>query len=192
MTATKRNWLPLFTPYVVEDYPYGFNKRTTMTYHIEFKPKKGFRVWQTTVNPTTWRINATKYSTYNDFFRLYIDDATWHVKAWGFDSNTKLENYERALGSGIFDDVPTEVFDHKRAMAMTLWTSIRWMTSFQWWEVNWVFDEETLRIPPTLTDDDKKNLEKIDFDKILPIYKRINEEYEANEALRQSKKAFIN
>lgn len=185
-----RNWLPLFTPYVVEDYPYGYNKRTTMTYHIEHKPKKGFRVWQTTVNPTTWRINATKYSTYSDFFRLYIDEETWHCKAWGFNSNTKLENYERALESGIFDDVPTEVFDHKRAMAMTLWTSIRWKTSFQGFTVNWVFDEETRRIPPTLTDEDKENLKKIDFDKILPIYKRIQAEYDADEErYRLTKKA---
>lgn len=30
-------------------------------------------------------------------------------------------------------------------------------------------------------------MQKIDFDKILPIYKRINEEYEANEKARQSK-----
>lgn len=44
------------------------------------------------------------------------------------------------------------------------------MVSFQWWEVNWAFDEETRRTPPTLTEEDKKNLEKIDFDKILPIY----------------------
>lgn len=106
MTATtKRNWLPLFTPYVVEDYPYGYNKRTTMCYAIEYKPKKGFRLWQTTVNPTTWLTNATKYSTYSDFIRLYIDSSSGHVKASHFDSNTKLENYERALGSGIFDDV---------------------------------------------------------------------------------------
>ena len=55
------------------------------------------------------------------------------------------------------------------------------MTSFQGWIVNDVFDEETRRTPPTLTEEDKKNLEKIDFDKILPIYKRINEEYEADE-----------
>jgi len=177
----KRQWLPLFTPYVVEDYPYGFNKRTTMTYHIEYKPKKGFRVWQTTVNPTTWRVNATKYSTYDSFIRLYIDEASGHVKAWHFDSNCKLEVYERVLESGIFDDVPVEFYDHKKDMAMTLYTSIRWMTSFSGWEVNWVFDEETRRTPPTLTEEDKKNLEKIDFDKILPIYKRINEEYEADE-----------
>lgn len=127
MTATtKRNWLPLFTPYVVEDYPYGYNKRTTMTYHIEFKKNKGFRVWQTTVNPTTWRVNATKYSTYSTFFRLYIDEATWHVKSWGFCSNwANMEQYERALGSGIFDDVPAEVYDHKKDMAETLYVSIR-------------------------------------------------------------------
>lgn len=192
MTATKRNWLPLFDKYVVEDYPYGFNKRTTMTYHIEYKKNKWFRLGQTTVNPTTWRTNATKYSTYDSFKRLYIDDATWYVKCGSFDSNTNLDVYERVLESGIFDDVPEEVYNHKRSMSLTLWTSIRWMTSFQWWTVNGKFDEETRRTPPTLTEQDKKELEKIDFDKILPIYKRINEEYEANEALRQSKKAFIN
>lgn len=181
----KRNWLPLFAPYVVEDYPYGYNKRTTMTYHIEYKPKKGFRVWQTTVNPTTWRINNTKYSTYSDFIRLYIDETSGRVKAWIFDSNTKLENYERATESGIFDDVPTDVFDHKRAMSFTLWNSIKWMTTYQGWTVNSIFDEETRRTPPILTEEEKENLKKIDFDKILPIYKRINEEYEANEKARQ-------
>lgn len=177
-TTTKRNWLPLFTPYVVEDYPYGFNKRTTMRYEIEYKPKKWFRLWQTTVNPTTWRVNKTKYSTYTSFMRLYIDEATSHVKASSFSSNwATMESYERALGSGIFDDVPVEFYDHKKDIAKTLYVSIRWMVSFEWWIVNWREDAASKRVAPTLTNEEKLEMQKLDLDTIIPIHDRIEAEY---------------
>lgn len=184
-------WLPIFDEQLVEDYPYGFRLRTTLKIHIEYKKGKGFRVGRTTINPKNWRWNATKYSTYDSFKRLYRDNETGYIESCGFDSNTTLEKYEKALAGGIFNDVPAEVYDHKRDMAMTLFTSIRFMTSFQWWTVNWTFDEETRRNPPELTEEDKENMQKIDFDKILPIYKRISEEYEANEELRKANKAEV-
>ena len=60
------------------------------------------------------------------------------------------------------------------------------MTSFSGWEINGKFDESTRRTPPTLTEEDMANMKVINFDKILPIYKRISAEYEANEEARRS------
>lgn len=65
---------------VSNDYPYG-SLRCTMTFDIEFKPKKGFRYVTQSINPKNNRLNAPKCSTYNHFETLYID-SQGHIKPW--------------------------------------------------------------------------------------------------------------
>jgi hypothetical protein len=67
--------------FVVDDYPYGFNKRCKIRYWLESTPKKGFRFVSQTENPKTMRWNAPKKSTYALIAAcLYKDDqdhVTW-------------------------------------------------------------------------------------------------------------------
>ena len=60
---------PTHQKVTVDNYPYG-RLRTTMTYWIEFKAKKGFRLASQTVNPKNGRINKPHYSTYSPFMVL--------------------------------------------------------------------------------------------------------------------------
>jgi len=63
------------TAYVVDDYPYGYNVRTSIRYWLEHKPNKGWRFVSQTKNPKTDRWNKSKASTYADWGgALYLDD----------------------------------------------------------------------------------------------------------------------
>lgn len=53
------------TPYVIENYPYGFTLRTTLRAWIEHKPKFGERAVTQTMNPKNGRWNKPKCGTYN-------------------------------------------------------------------------------------------------------------------------------
>ncbi len=61
-------------PLIVEDYPYGFNLRTTIKYWIETQPKKGDRFCSQTLNPKNGRWNAAKKSTYNCVGVMFLDE----------------------------------------------------------------------------------------------------------------------
>ncbi len=65
-----------------DSYPYGY-KKTTAYFGTEFHPKKGFRTTFQTVNPSTGRLNAVKYSTYSPVYLMYRDEATGHYKHTG-------------------------------------------------------------------------------------------------------------
>jgi len=62
----------------VNNYPYG-SLKCTITFDIEFKKGKGFRMKSQTINPKTGRTNAPKYTTYSDFMVLHKDE-NGHVK----------------------------------------------------------------------------------------------------------------
>lgn len=70
------------TKLVSENYPYGYNLKTTKTDWIEFKKGKGFRHWSQTINPKTGRLNAPKSGTYYEVMLLGRDE-NGHVKSWG-------------------------------------------------------------------------------------------------------------
>lgn len=175
-------FLPLFDVQEVQNYPYGFKLRTTLYIHIEYKKWKGFRVGRTTINPKNGKRNATKYSTYHEFARLYVDDKTWYIESYCTDLRD-LKSYEKALSVGLFEWITKEVFDYKEAMAKTLYVSIKWMTTFSGWTINWTLDESTKVIPPSLLDSEKEAIsimsknKYLDFDILLPIHTRIEQLY---------------
>lgn len=68
------------TAYVVDDYPYGFRKRTKIRYWLEMKPSKGFRFMSQTMNPDTGRWNPKpKASTYVGLAAVMYLDEKNHV-----------------------------------------------------------------------------------------------------------------
>lgn len=170
-------FLPLFTPAVVNDYPYGYLK-TTITYHIEYKKNKGYRVWSTTVNPKIWKTNKTKYSTYSEFIRLYTQEETWHIKAYRFEAYN-IESYNKALSIWIFEDITKEEYDHEKAMAICLYRSILWMCSFTWFSINGndVVNPRTL---PVLTEEEKNEMKNLSYTTMKTIYERIEKIYNEN------------
>lgn len=56
-----------------DNYPYGY-KKTTATFGLEFKPKKGFRTVFQTVNPKTGKLNKPKNSTYSPILLMYQNE----------------------------------------------------------------------------------------------------------------------
>lgn len=54
----------------VQNYPYGFKLRTTMTHWVEFKKGHGFRHVTQTVNPKTGRLNKPNSSAYHPLMVL--------------------------------------------------------------------------------------------------------------------------
>lgn len=70
----------------VENYPYSFTLRTTLTDSVEFNPKKGYRHVTQTVNPKTGRDNNPKRGVYYPLLvRYYNEDG--HIKSKAFDFN---------------------------------------------------------------------------------------------------------
>jgi hypothetical protein len=76
VTATapnlKSGWR--FDSHTVENYPYGFRLKTSMTFSLEFNAKKGFRSISQSVNPKTGKLNKPKKSTYNYLKVLKLSD----------------------------------------------------------------------------------------------------------------------
>ena len=87
--ARPRGKTPLYghtseaTAYLVDDYPYGFVKRTQIRYWLEHKPKKGWRFVSQTMNPRTNRWNKPKASTYSDWGAAMFLDDKGHVQWTG-------------------------------------------------------------------------------------------------------------
>lgn len=65
------------------DYPYG-SLRCTMTFDIEFKDKKGYRLVMQSTNPKNGRLNKPKTDTYMNYQYLTVEPETGHFKARGF------------------------------------------------------------------------------------------------------------
>jgi len=70
----------------VENYPYGYNWRTTLYDEMEFSPKKGYRHVKTTINPNTNKLNKPKKSTYSVLIVRYYDENDY-VKTMSFSFN---------------------------------------------------------------------------------------------------------
>lgn len=64
-----------------DDYPYG-RLRCSITFAVEFKPKKGFRYVTQTVNPKNGRVNKPKRGVYSHVMCLYREEESGHVKPW--------------------------------------------------------------------------------------------------------------
>lgn len=67
-------YLKTIDAHTVENYPYGFRLKTSMTFSLEFNPKKGFRSVSQSVNPKTGKLNKPKKSTYNYLKVLNLSD----------------------------------------------------------------------------------------------------------------------
>jgi hypothetical protein len=87
--------------YVVEDYPYGFNLRTSIRYWLESNPSKGVRFLSQTLNPKTGRWNKPKASTYSRFAGAMYLDEKGHVQ---WDSLTEYS--DAAKVSSFLSDFP--------------------------------------------------------------------------------------
>jgi len=70
----------------IDNYPYGYNQKTTLYDSIEFNPKKGYRHVTQTVNPKTGRKNAPKKSTYSHLILRTIEEGG-KIKCHYFDFN---------------------------------------------------------------------------------------------------------
>ena len=124
-----KNFLPLDASHVTEDYPYGFNARTTLTQWVEHKKGKGFRSATQTVNPKTGKPNAPKYSTYSSFVRLAVDEETGRVKAVHF-TPYDFPSYVAAVASGLFDGIDTATYPHELVARSMLRQSISFHLNF--------------------------------------------------------------
>jgi len=96
------------TAYIVDDYPYGFQKRCKIRFWIETTPK-GQRVCSQTTNPDkqgdVW--NKVKKSTYSDIRVLYIDLNDNHVKNAALTlhaTKTEVDNFMSKFGADNFKD----------------------------------------------------------------------------------------
>jgi hypothetical protein len=68
---------------ISEDYPYGWNLRTTKYDYLEFMPNRGFRHVSYTINPKTGRENKPKKGTYCEILLLGKDENNY-TKSLGF------------------------------------------------------------------------------------------------------------
>lgn len=95
----------------VENYPYGFRLRTTLTDTMEFDKKKGYRHVTQTVDPRNGRINAPKKSTYYPVLVRYYDE-NGHVKSKAFSANGVEEINQlcefTAANYGLFSEAEIE------------------------------------------------------------------------------------
>lgn len=69
------------SPYIIEDYPYGYTQRTQMKVWVE-TTKRGQRTVRQTLNPRTQKWNKPKKSTYSNIFLAGLNDEG-HVKFVG-------------------------------------------------------------------------------------------------------------
>jgi len=106
------------TSYVVEDYPYGFNLRTTIRYWVETKKRFGQRVVSQTMNPKTGRWNKTKPGIYMPVIMLALDNDNGHVINQGVGTYAEDEEIEEfALwGTGHLDEWQEGALDYLRAV----------------------------------------------------------------------------
>jgi len=88
-------------PYIVNDYPYGFNWRTNKRYWIESKKGFGQRVVSQTLNPKTNKWNKPKKSVYYVVLGSYINEEghfkTTALSSGGWTTETRIKDFE-----GIF------------------------------------------------------------------------------------------
>lgn len=83
--ATKEN------PYLVDDYPYGFNTRCRIRFWLEESPSRGFRMVSQTENPKNCKWNAPKPSTYVRFAAALFLDEDNHVTWTGISEYSEPE-----------------------------------------------------------------------------------------------------
>jgi hypothetical protein len=90
MTTTKNNYLKTSEVIEVENYPYGFRLKTTLTDFIEFDKKKGYRHCTRTIDPRSGRVNNPKKSTYYPLMVRFYDENR-HIKTVVFHFNGDKE-----------------------------------------------------------------------------------------------------
>ena len=72
----------------VENYPYGYKLKTTLTHSLEFKSGKGFRHVTQTVNPKTGRLNNPKRGIYYPLMLLATDSETNYTRSYALNPNS--------------------------------------------------------------------------------------------------------
>jgi hypothetical protein len=72
----------------VENYPYGYHLKTTLTHSVEFKSGKGFRHVTQTINPKTGRLNNPKRGTYYPIMLLGTDSETNYTRSHVLNPNS--------------------------------------------------------------------------------------------------------
>lgn len=72
----------------VENYPYGYKLKTTLTHSLEFKSGKGFRHVTQTVNPKTGRLNKPKRGNYYPLMLLATDSETNYTRSYALNPNS--------------------------------------------------------------------------------------------------------
>ncbi len=76
------------TQVAVENYPYGFRLKTTLTHSLEFKSGKGFRHVTQTINPKTGRLNNPKRGNYYPLMLLATDSETNYTRSYALNPNS--------------------------------------------------------------------------------------------------------
>lgn len=126
----KKRFLPIDESVTVENYPYGFNLRTSITYSVERKPGKWMRGVSVTINPKTGKPNKPKYSTYSAFVRLYEDTETGYVNFFHYNPYD-AKGYDEAVSCGAFDSVPESVYPFEKVERSRIIQGINWICTAQ-------------------------------------------------------------
>ena len=94
----------------VDNYPYGFRLRTTLTDSIEFNPKKGYRHTTQTIDPRNGKINKPKKSTYYPLLVRYYNEEN-HIKttAFYFNGNEEINTGLKFIAENFDLFTPDEI-----------------------------------------------------------------------------------
>jgi hypothetical protein len=96
----------------VGDYPYGWEKRTTIRYWME-RATKGIaknktRFVSCTKNPATGRWNKPKGSTYADWGWMIRDHRTGHIDWKSVSAYDLVKSVAKATAEGVWAEVPED------------------------------------------------------------------------------------
>lgn len=94
------------TAYQVDSYPYGFNLRCKIRYHLEVHPKKGTRFVSQTTNPKKGDVwNTPKKSTYCIVGAMFLDEKGY-VQWSGLSAYdiSKTKDYLETYRAGLTED----------------------------------------------------------------------------------------
>jgi len=93
----------------VQNYPYGFKLKTTLTDYLEFNPSKGYRHCTSTIDPRNGRQNKPKKGTYSALIVRYYNEDN-HIKTIHFDFNgdkeINIESVKKHLRNGVKSHKP--------------------------------------------------------------------------------------
>lgn len=177
-TLMAKRFLPIDESVTVDNYPYGFNLRTSITYSVERKPGNGMRSVSQTVNPKTGKPNKPKHSTYSAFVRLYEDTETGYIHFFHYNPYD-AKGYDEAVRCGAFEGVPESVYPFEKVERSRIIQCIKWICAAQF-----IFEGETPLPLPKLTDDEYEVLKNGSIEELQSLETKKQKECDESKELR--------